>query len=166
MLWTQHPSAAPMPEAHTHDGRAHPDGAWLDRLTLTELVLPEQSNHYGTLFGPNGLALLGKAAYLVATRYTRQAVVMAGATRIAFLRPVPVGAVLKIHAQIARIGNTSLTARIQAAFDAAPGTHAEPVLRGDFDMVAVDELGRPTKLNAPHSHSDQLTEQTLAEASN
>ena len=164
MSWTQHLSADPMPEEFAYDGRADTEGARLDRLTLTELILPEQSNHYGTLFGPNGLALLGKAAYLVATRYTRQAVVMAGATRIEFLRPVPVGAVLKIRAQIVRVGNTSLTARIQADFDAAPGTRAEPVLRGDFDMVTVDEQGRPTKVDAPRLHPDQLTELTLAAA--
>jgi hypothetical protein len=35
----------------------------IDELTLTERVLPEQANHYGTLFGPDGLALLGKAAF-------------------------------------------------------------------------------------------------------
>lgn len=166
MSWTQHMRADSVPEEHTYSQHSDPDAAWLDRLTLIELVQPEQSNHYGTLFGPNGLALLGKAAYLVATRYTRQAVVMAGATRIEFLRPVPVGAVLTIHAQIVRVGKTSLTARIQAAFDAASGTRAEVVLRGDFDMVAVDGLGRPTTVEAPRLRPDQLTEQTLAAARN
>lgn len=164
MKWTQHLNADPVHPDIAVSAPPDADAVRLDQLTLTELVLPEQSNHYGTLFGPNGLALLGKAAYLVATRYTRQAVVMAGATRIEFLRPVPVGAILKIHAQIVRVGMTSMTARISANFDAAPGTRVEGVLRGDFEMVTVDEHGRPVAVSAPHLNPEQLTEQTLAAA--
>lgn len=120
-----------------------------NRLTLTELVLPSLTNHYGTLFGPNGLALLGKAAYLVAARFTRQAIVMVGANRIEFLRPAPVGALLRLEAGISRVGRTSLTARVTACFDAGPGTCAQTVLSGDFEMVAVDQHGRPTPVVTP-----------------
>ena len=127
---------------------------WLSRLatipdhelTLTELVLPQQANHYGTLFGPNALALLGKAAYLAAAGATQQAVVMASARQVDFLAPVPVGALLHLKARITRVGHTSLTVEVRAALDAAPGTHATQVLHGSFEMVTVDELGRPTPL--------------------
>ncbi|HEX5683442.1 MAG TPA: acyl-CoA thioesterase [Ideonella sp.] len=127
---------------------------WLSRLAitpdlelqLTELVLPHQANHYGTLFGPNALALLGKAAYLAAARCTRQSVVMAGSRQIDFLAPVPVGALLHLHARVSRVGTTSLTVDVRAVMDAAPGTRATEVLRGGFEMVAVDDLGRPTPL--------------------
>ncbi len=114
-----------------------------DVLTLTELVLPEQANHYGTLFGPKALALLGKAAFLVATRLTRQSVVMASARQIEFLRPIPVGAVLSLTARVTRVGRCSMTVGVVACFDAAPGTRPDEVLRGEFEMVIVDEAGRP-----------------------
>jgi acyl-CoA thioesterase YciA len=140
MDWTQQidqraPLSAP--------GAPGPSWPRNDELTLTELVLPDQANHYGTLFGPNGLALLGKAAFLAATRFTRQSVVMAAAGQIEFLQPVPVGAVLNLAARVARVGRSSMTVRVVACFDAAPGTRAEEVLRGDFEMVAVDDRGRP-----------------------
>lgn len=129
---------------------------WLSRLaaapdhelTLTELVLPQQANHYGTLFGPNALALLGKAAYLAAARATQQAVVMASAKQVDFLAPVPVGALLHLKACVTRLGRTSLTVEVRAALDAAPGTRGAEVLHGSFEMVSVDELGRPTPLRA------------------
>ncbi len=143
MNWIQH-LAAPRPASAGHE--REPELPRLDELTLTELVLPEQSNHYGTLFGPNALALLGKAAFLVATRYTRQSIVMAAAKGIDFVQPVPVGAVLKLHGRITRTGRCSLTARVIGCFDAAPGVVADEVLRGDFEMVAVDAQGRPTPL--------------------
>ncbi len=128
---------------HGGDDAGGPAGSPLDTLTQTELVLPEQTNHYGTLFAPHGLALLGKMAYLVATRYTRQPVVMAAADRIQFLKPVPAGAVLRFTARVTRVGRTSLTARVAACLDAAMPTGADDALRGDFELVAVDAAGRP-----------------------
>jgi acyl-CoA hydrolase len=136
----------------------------LDTLTLTELVLPEQSNHYGTLFGPNGLALMGKAAYLVATRFTRQAVVMAAANEIQFKQPVPVGAVINIAAQVVRVSRSSLTARVIASLDAAPGTRCEDVFRGDFEMVTVDAHGRPAPVTSPFLSAAHATELAMATA--
>jgi len=35
---------------------------------FVEMVFPEQANHYGTLFGGNALSLMGKAAFVAATR--------------------------------------------------------------------------------------------------
>ena len=158
MPWTPHLSADNTIDAPP---KAMPR---LDTLTLTELVLPEQSNHYGTLFGPNGLALMGKAAYLVATRFTRQAVVMAAANHIHFMRPVPVGAVIKIDAQIVRVGGRSLTARVIASLDAAPGTRCEEVFRGEFEMVTVDERGRPAPITALATNTEQEAELAIAAA--
>ena len=119
-------------------------------LTQTELVLPEQANHYGTLFGPNGLALLGKAAFLVATRFTRQSVVMVAAGRIEFPQPIPVGSMLKLTARVIRVGRSSMTVQAAACFDTdtAPGIAGEEVLRGEFEMVTVDERGRPCPVAA------------------
>lgn len=48
---------------------------------FVEMVFPDQANHYGTLFGGNALSLMGKAAFVAATRRARSAVVMASAPR-------------------------------------------------------------------------------------
>ncbi|MET0333132.1 MAG: acyl-CoA thioesterase [Rhizobacter sp.] len=117
-------------------------------LTQTELVLPEAANHYGTLFAPTGLALLGKMAFLVATRFTRQTYVMASATNIEFLKPAPIGSLLQFTARVTRVGRCSLTANVVATFDVAPGQKADEVLRGDFELVAVDAHGKPCAIVA------------------
>ena len=122
-----------------------------NELEFTELILPQQANHYGTLFGPNALALLGKAAFLVAARFTRQSVVMAGAKQIDFLAPIPVGALVNFHARVTRVGRTSLSVQVLATFDSAPGTRPDEVLRAEFEMVAVDERGRPCPVSAPQA---------------
>ncbi len=116
-------------------------------LALSELVLPADGNHYGTLFGPNAMALLGKAAFLAATRYSRQSVVMAAARQIDFVAPVPIGSLLNLLAQITRVGRSSMTVRVQASLDTTEAQATE-VLRGEFEMVAVDANGRPIALAA------------------
>lgn len=106
----------------------------------TELVLPAQANHYGTLFGPNAMALLGEAAFLAATEFCRQPVVMAAAERIDFLAPIFVGATLRINSCITRVGRSSMTVAVRAVVD------AKEVLRAEFAMVAVDAQGCPVAI--------------------
>ena len=127
-----------------------------DELEFTELILPAQANHYGTLFGPDALALLGKAAFLVAARFTRQPVVMAAVKQVDFLSPIPVGALVDFHARVTRVGRTSLSVQVVASFDSAPGTRPDAVLRAEFEMVAVDELGRPCQVCPPRP-AEELT---------
>ena len=47
------------------------------------MVFPDQANHYGTLFGGAALCLMGKAAFVAASRRARRAVVMAGSDKTA-----------------------------------------------------------------------------------
>ena len=51
-------------------------GIWRE-ARLIEMVFPQQTNHYGTLFGGQALALMDKAAFVVASRYARRTVVTA-----------------------------------------------------------------------------------------
>ncbi|MCE4552906.1 acyl-CoA thioesterase [Roseateles cellulosilyticus] len=120
----------------------------LDTLYRTELILPQQANPYGTLFAPEALALLGRTAYLAARQFSGQAVVMAAAQEIKFLKPVVVGALLHVHARVVRVGRSSMTIEVHAALDAAPGTGRPDALRGSFEMVAVDAAGRPVAIRA------------------
>ena len=58
---------------------------------FVEMVFPDQANHYGTLFGGAALSLMGKAAFVAATRRARRAVVMANSDKVQFHEPVRVG---------------------------------------------------------------------------
>lgn len=55
---------------------------------FVEMIFPEQTNHYWTLFDGNGLALVSKAAFVAATR---RAVVKAASERVDFDVPVRLG---------------------------------------------------------------------------
>lgn len=114
---------------------------------LTEIIFPEHSNHYGTLFGGNALKLMSKAAFVAARSAAERDVVMAGVTDVCFLAPVAVGHVLTLRAWVSRMGRSSLTVCVTGLAQTLGSPHEE-VLKGIFEMVAVDARGRPTTL--PH----------------
>ena len=53
-------------------------------VTMIEMVFPDQTNHYGTLFGGHALRLMDKAAFVAASRYARKTVVTACSERVNF----------------------------------------------------------------------------------
>lgn len=124
---------------------------------FSELVLPALTNHYGTLYGANALHLMGKAAFLCASRHAGCDVVMAKADGIEFHRPVRLGEIIDISARIVFRGRSSMTVLVNA-FTEDSGEN-NPAIRGHFMMVAVDGDGRPTPLpttdqcNAEDIHS-------------
>ncbi|MEM9596564.1 MAG: acyl-CoA thioesterase, partial [Acidobacteriota bacterium] len=63
----------------------------LTHASLIEMVFPGQTNHFGTLFGGQALALMDKAAFIVASRYARRAVVTASSEKCDFHVPVRQG---------------------------------------------------------------------------
>lgn len=123
-------------------------------VELTEIVFPAQANHYGTLFGGNALQLMAKAAFLAARGAAQRDVVMAGVTDVCFRAPVSVGHVLTLRAWVSRIGHSSLTVCV-TGLAAALGSPPDEVLKGVFEMVAVDGKGRPTAIT--HAYPNQET---------
>lgn len=113
-------------------------------IRFVEIVFPGQTNHYGTLFGGQALALMDKAAFLVASRYARRMVVTASSERIDFHVPVRQGQMVELLARVVATGRTSMTVEVEL--------HAEDLLTGDRQlatrgrlvMVALDAHGKPT----------------------
>ncbi len=120
---------------------------------LRELVLPVHANHRGTLFAGQGLQLMSKAAFLAARGLAQREVVMAGVTGVDFLAPVPVGHQLLLRGWVSRIGRSSMTVCVTGLAD-VPGTPAEEVLKGVFEMVAVDAAGRPAAIDRAYLNEE------------
>ena len=114
---------------------------------FVELVFPEQANHYGTLFGGNALSLMGKAAFVAATRRARASVVMATSDKIAFHEPIRVGELVELVARVERVGRSSMTVSVEMIREHLHSGQRLSAVRGTFEMVAVDERGRPLPIS-------------------
>ena len=127
---------------------------------LIDVVFPDSANHYGTLFGGNALNLMGKAAFIAATRHSRQHVVMASSDRITFDEPVSVGDLIECVASIARVGRSSMTVSVDLIHEDALSGSRRAAVRGTFEMIAVDANGRPTPISVSQ-HSDEVQEEAV-----
>ena len=112
-------------------------------IELIEMIFPEQTNHYGTLFGGNALKLMSKAAFLAAGRQARCAVVMRTCNRVDFLRPIALGEVLTLTARVTRTGRSSMTVEVEGRAETHASDQRCAALSGSFEMVAVNAQGRP-----------------------
>lgn len=113
---------------------------------FSEIVFPQLTNHYGTLFGGTALSLMGKAAFLGATRFAGGKIVMARASNVEFLCPVQIGEMIELAARIDRTGHSSMTVSVNLIAEDVATRTPRVAATGSFEMVAVDDAGRPTKL--------------------
>ncbi|WP_199084510.1 acyl-CoA thioesterase [Bosea sp. ASV33] len=113
---------------------------------FVEMIFPEQANHYGTLFGGHVLSLMGKAAFVAATRRARCAVVMATSEKVEFHEPVRVGELVELSAEVTRVGRSSMTVTIEVIAEALISGERRLAVRGAFEMVAVAANGRPIRI--------------------
>jgi acyl-CoA hydrolase len=117
-----------------------PDAAW---LSMVDMVLPARTNHYGGLFGGDALDMMGKAAFIAATRRARAVMVMAASRQIDFTAPIKSGDMVELRARVTATGRTSLTTEVELwGEDLLSGVRTRSAV-GAFVMVAVDPEGRP-----------------------
>lgn len=129
--------AAPLPPPPGEEGRR--DG-W---LRAVEMVFPGTTNHYGTLFGGDALKLMGKAAFVVATRHSRAVVVMAATQKIDFRAPINGGDMVELASRVARTGRTSMAVEVELWAETLLTGERRRSALAEFVMVAVDPDGRP-----------------------
>ena len=112
-------------------------------LSLRTLAMPADVNVSGDIFGGWVLSQMDIAAGIVAGARADGRVVTIGVDAMKFIRPVRVGDVMCIYAEIERIGRTSMAIRLEAwALRNRVGVR-EKVTEGVFTFVAIDDEGRP-----------------------
>ncbi len=112
-------------------------------IHVTDIVLPNQTNNFNTMFGGEVMALMDKAAAIAGLRFCRQPLVTASSERIDFRTPIHAGEIIEAIARVIYVGRTSMITRVHI--------YAEHPLQGDtrvcttgyFSTVAVGPDGKP-----------------------
>jgi uncharacterized protein (TIGR00369 family) len=120
--------------------------ARFDEVRLAELVMPNHTNHVGTLFGGHALGLMDHAGWVAATRCARRTMVTVASDRVEFKVPVRAGQMVELVARVTNVGRTSVTVGVDMyAEDVASGDR-RLATSGSFVFVAIDADGRPTPI--------------------
>lgn len=118
-----------------------------DWLRTVEMVFPGTTNHYGTLFGGDALKLMGKAAFVTATRRARAVVVMAATHRIDFKAPIDGGDMIELASRVKMTGRSSLAVEVQLWAESLLSGERRRSAVAEFVMVCVDDAGRPRPMD-------------------
>lgn len=130
----------PVPTAAPVAGSGAEGGAGA-ALHMVDMVFPPQTNHYGTLYGGDALKMMGKAAFVAATRHQRAVMVMAASERIDFHVPIRTGDMVELVATIARVGTRSIAVAVDLWSEDLMTGARQRSARGLFTMVAVSPPG-------------------------
>ena len=115
-----------------------------DPVRVMDVVFPNQTNHYGTLFGGQALALMDRAAFIAATRFARCVVVTASSQKTDFHTPVVQGQLVELVARVISTKRSSMVVEVEMFGEELLSGARALCTRGEFTMVALDSAGKPT----------------------
>jgi acyl-CoA thioesterase YciA len=129
-------------EANVHTPPSDETGPRGDLCTRT-LAMPADTNANGDIFGGWLLSQMDIAGGVAASKVAKSRTVTVSIDAMNFRKPVYVGDLVSVHANLVRVGRTSMTIHLEAWVVRRKETKPILVTDGNFTYVAIDEEGRP-----------------------
>lgn len=118
------------------------------KTTLTDLVLPSETNPLNNLFGGELLARMDRAASIAARRHSRRIVVTASVNHVAFNKAIPLGSVVTVEAKVSRAFKTSMEIFLDVWIEDRESGRRSKANEAIYTFVAVDDMGNPVPIPA------------------
>ena len=110
-------------------------------LAIRTWAMPADTNPAGDIFGGWLVSQMDLAGAVTARKKARGRVATVAIDSMAFLRPVPVGAVVSCYTQLQDVGRSSMQILVEVWIREDTGTLSK-VTEGHFTFVAIDDTGR------------------------
>lgn len=125
------------------------------RTQMTDLVLPPDTNTYGTIFGGRVMAYVDKIASITAMRHCRMPVVTASSDSFDFLAPIHEGEAIRLEAFVTWTHKTSM--EIFCRIESENLLTGECRLTGTsyLTFVALDDEGHPAEVPSVIPETDE-----------
>lgn len=131
-----------MTETHVHAPSSDETGPRGDLCTRT-LAMPADTNANGDIFGGWLLSQMDIAGGVFASKITKTRNVTVAIDAMNFRKAVYVGDLVSVHANLVRVGRTSITVHLEAWVVRRKETQPILVTDGNFTYVSIDDQGRP-----------------------
>jgi acyl-CoA thioesterase YciA len=121
-----------------------------DRIpAIKVLLLPKDTNAYGTIFGGVILSHIDLASAVEARKASARRYVTKAMREVEFHEPVFLGDVVNFFTETVRVGRTSITVRVTVEAERWGSGQGErvKVTEAEVVLVAVDEAGHPTPIH-------------------
>jgi acyl-CoA hydrolase len=113
------------------------------RVTMTQLMAPQDTNLMGNVFGGVVLAAVDRIAYVCATRHAGRPCVTASFDQVDFRSPIQIGEVVTVRASVNTVGRTSMEIGVRVSAEPVTGGESRHTNSCYVTMVALDPEGRP-----------------------
>lgn len=110
---------------------------------------PADMNGNGDIFGGWVMAQMDIAGGITAARVAQGRVATVAVAGMTFNKPIKVGDVVSIYGEVERIGNTSVSIRLETIVQRRLDAEPIKVTEGVFVFVAIDGKGRPRPIPKP-----------------
>lgn len=118
-----------------------------ETLTVaTKVVLPNDTNTHGNLFGGQLLAWMDVTAAVSAQRHCRRVVVTASVNNVSFGKPIKESSIVTLEAKVSRAFNSSMEVFIDVYVEDLVSGKREKRNEAIYTFVAVDQNGGPIKV--------------------
>ncbi|MGM4907704.1 acyl-CoA thioesterase [Tardiphaga sp. 866_E4_N2_1] len=118
-------------------------------LTIRTVAMPADTNANGDIFGGWLLSQMDLGGGIFAAKVAKTRTVTVAIEAMTFRKAVHVGDVVSVHAELVRMGRTSLTVHIEAWVLRRNENAPILVTDGNFTFVSIDEAGRPQVIKRP-----------------
>ena len=116
------------------------------RTTVARVMLPQDANIAGNVFGGAILKMVDEVAYVAAAKHARTNIVTASVDKMTFLSPVRVGDLLTLNANVNAVWNTSMEVGVRVEAEDPRTGEIRHTGSSYLTLVALDETGRPTPI--------------------
>lgn len=115
------------------------------RVETFHIIMPENMNGSGRLFGGSLMCWIDEVAGLVGRRHAQMNVTTGTVENLKFLRGAYLQDIIVITGRVTYVGNTSMEVKVET-FVEATGGERELINRAYLTMVGIDENDRPCRL--------------------
>ena len=116
-------------------------------LALRVIPMPSDANFNGDIFGGWIMAQVDLAGSVLPVRIAKGRVTTVAVNQFIFKQPVSVGDLLSFYATVERIGNTSITVRVEVYAERNPSDiQVVKVTEANLTYVAIDKDGKPRQI--------------------
>ena len=112
-------------------------------LCIRTLAMPADTNQNGDIFGGWLLSQMDLGGGIFASKIAKTRTVTVAIEAMNFRKPVYVGDLVSVHANLVRIGRTSVTVHLQAWVLRRKEMQSILVTDGNFTYVSIDDRGHP-----------------------
>lgn len=119
----------------------------IDTLAITtKIVLPNDTNTLGNLFGGQLLAWMDVIASVSAHRHSKRVVVTASVNNVSFQKPINHASIVTLEAKVSRAFNSSMEVFLDVFVEDAVTGQREKCNEAIYTFVAVDQNGNPIQV--------------------